>query len=237
MSNSSVLFFRILRHFSTNSNEYSIIFTSGTTSSLKLIAECFTYKNEEGAESGTFTYLLDNHTSVLGMRQYAANTEYCTQADIIQALSRNSKIIQKERNANSLFVYPAESNFSGTKYPLWWIEEIQNGALNATKNLNSKNWFVLLDAACLAQSDVLDLSKHKPDFVTVSFYKMFGYPTGVGALLVKNSSAWVLHKKYLGGGTVLMALSTENVMVPREVLHERSGLRRIFTDLNSNNSD
>lgn len=25
----------------------------------------------------------------------------------------------------------------------------------------------------------LDLSKYKPDFVTMSFYKMFGFPTGL----------------------------------------------------------
>ena len=33
----------------------------------------------------------------------------------------------------------------------------------------------------------LDLSEVKPDFVTVSFYKMFGYPTGVGCLLIRNT--------------------------------------------------
>lgn len=31
---------------------------------------------------------------------------------------------------NSLFVYPAQSNFSGTKYPLKWIETCRNGALD-----------------------------------------------------------------------------------------------------------
>lgn len=211
--------YRILKHFATDSNEYSVIFTSGTTASLKLIAESFVYRNEN-KKSGTFAYLLDNHTSVLGMRAYAPNVEYFSQTDIIKALS--AKRQQKKANSNnSLFVYPAQSNFSGTKYPLWWIEEIQKGALNGAKDLNSKNWFVLLDAPCLTYNDVLCLSKYKPDFVTVSFYKMFGYPTGVGALLVKNSSAWVLQKKYLGGGTVLMALSTENVMIPRKPLHER----------------
>lgn len=209
-----------MKHFATDSNEYSVIFTSGTTASLKLIAESFVYENEEEEKSGTFAYLLDNHTSVLGMRAYAPNVKYFSQTDIIKAL--NAKRQQtKANNNNSLFVYPAQSNFSGTKYPLWWIKDIQNGALNGAKDLKSKNWFVLLDAPCLAYNDVLSLSKYKPDFVTVSFYKMFGYPTGVGALLVKNSSAWVLQKTYLGGGTVLMVLSTENIMVPRKPRHER----------------
>lgn len=214
-----MLCFRVLKQFRTDSSEYSVIFTSGTTASLKLIAESFVYTDNETQQNGSFIHLLDNHTSVLGMRQYAPKTEYFTQNDLIETLNSSNSFSQQNPNTNSLFVYPAQSNFSGTKYPLWWIEKIQNGALNGVKNLNSKKWFVLLDAPCLY--DVLDLSQYKPDFVTVSFYKIFGYPTGVGALLVRNSSGWVLQKKYLGGGTVLMALSTENVMVPRRVLHER----------------
>lgn len=213
--------FRILKHFYTDATEYTVIFTSGTTASLKLIAESFLYHNENETQTGSFVYLLDNHTSVLGMREYATNIEYFTQNEIAEALLQNFNK-QSNNNTNSLFVYPAQSNFSGTKYPLWWIKRIQDGALNGAKtDLNSKNWFVLLDAPCLLYNDVLDLSRFKPDFVTVSFYKMFGYPSGVGALLVRNSSGWVLRKKYFGGGTVSMALSTENVVVPRKSLHER----------------
>jgi hypothetical protein len=37
---------------------------------------------------------------------------------------------------------------------------------------------VVLDAAAHAPTHSLDLSRTKPDFVTISFYKMFGYPTG-----------------------------------------------------------
>ncbi len=32
----------------------------------------------------------------------------------------------------------------------------------------------------------IDLSQHPADFIALSFYKMFGYPTGLGALLVRN---------------------------------------------------
>lgn len=37
---------------------------------------------------------------------------------------------------------------------------------------------VLLDAAAYIPTNRLDLSVVKPDFVTMSFYKVFGYPTG-----------------------------------------------------------
>ena len=46
-------------------------------------------------------------------------------------------------------------------------------------------WKVLLDAAAFAPTQPLDLSQFPADFVAVSFYKMFGYPTGLGALLVR----------------------------------------------------
>lgn len=40
-------------------------------------------------------------------------------------------------------------------------------------------WFVGLDAASYVASNKLDLSKNKPDFIAISFYKMFGWPTGM----------------------------------------------------------
>lgn len=42
-----LLFLRVLAHFGTNDDEYSVIFTSGATSGLKLLAESFSF-NEEG---------------------------------------------------------------------------------------------------------------------------------------------------------------------------------------------
>ena len=70
-----------------------------------------------------------------------------------------------------LFAYPAQSNFSGVQHPLEWVEAAQ-----------ARGWDVLLDSAAFAPTNRLDLSVIKPDYVPVSFYKMFGYPTGVGAL-------------------------------------------------------
>lgn len=45
---------------------------------------------------------------------------------------------------------------------------------------------MLLDAAKACGTAPPDLSIHRADFVAVSFYKIFGYPTGLGALLVRN---------------------------------------------------
>lgn len=196
-----------------------MIFTSGATAALKIIAECFEYNGTSTNETGSLVYLRDNHTSVLGMREYASKSVCLSPEQVSKSLDSHRRIV--EDDTYSLFVYPAQSNFSGTKYPLSWIDKIKNCALNGSQNLCSSKWFVALDAASFTSTSSLDLSNYKPDFVTVSFYKMFGYPSGLGALVVKNSSAYCLKKVYYGGGTVLMALSTEKVMVPRKVLHER----------------
>jgi selenocysteine lyase/cysteine desulfurase len=66
-------------------------------------------------------------------------------------------------------------------------------------------WHVLLDAAAFVPTNRLDLTAVKPDFVSVSFYKMFGYPTGVGALLVRRSVLPKLQRPWFGGGTVNFA--------------------------------
>ena len=73
---------------------------------------------------------------------------------------------------NNLFAYPAQSNFSSVLHPLEWIERA-----------HANGWDVLVDAAAFAPTNPLGLSKYKPDFVPLLFYKIFGYPTGIGALL------------------------------------------------------
>jgi len=80
----------------------------------------------------------------------------------------------------------------------------------------------LLDASKLAATSELNLSDHSractPDFVAVSFYKMFGYPTGLGALLIRRSAAALLRpqKTYFGGGTLAGATASEDFCLPRD---------------------
>ncbi|KAJ8919115.1 hypothetical protein NQ315_012100, partial [Exocentrus adspersus] len=205
--------YQILNHFNTNNEEYTVIFTSSATAALKTIAECFNY----GKTGGTLLYLENNHTSVLGMRNYAKcaleiKTEHALQ--ILSSPSKNERSFSEGNNTSNLFVYPAQCNFSGTKYPLTWIHKVKDGWLNDLVKNRTKNWFVTLDCASYVSTNVLDLSKYKPDFIPISFYKMFGYPTGLGA-------QEMLVKKYFGGGTVLMALSSKNVMIPRKIMQDR----------------
>jgi molybdenum cofactor sulfurtransferase len=61
---------------------------------------------------------------------------------------------------------------------------------------------VFLDTASYCSTSAIDLPE-SIDFCCLSFYKMFGFPTGVGALIAKTSSLDELFtKSYFAGGTV-----------------------------------
>jgi len=93
-----------------------------------------------------------------------------------------------------LFAYPAQSNFSGVQHPLSWIEMA-----------HEHGYDVLLDAAAYVPSNRLDLSSVKPEFVPVSWYKVFGYPTGVGCLIARREALGRLWRPWFAGGSVSVA--------------------------------
>ncbi|KAF4516890.1 hypothetical protein B566_EDAN011235 [Ephemera danica] len=206
---------RILTHFKTDASKYDMIFTSGATGSLKAVAETFKWGN-----GGNFVYFSENHTSVVGLRGLAAkngaNTLSLTNDDVIHIFHKEKKL-DLSNEGNSLFAYPAQCNFSGAKYPLEWIEKVQQGGLQASA---AGHWAVMLDAASYVATSPLDLSTFSPDFVCLSFYKIFGLPTGLGALMVLKSSERFLDKVYFGGGTVLMARGDRREHLRRPDLHD-----------------
>ena len=93
-----------------------------------------------------------------------------------------------------LLAYPAQSNFSGVQHPLRWIQ-----------TAHEHGYDVLLDAAAYVPSNRLDLSVVKPDFVPVSWYKVLGYPTGVGCLIARREVLGWLWRPWFAGGSVHIA--------------------------------
>lgn len=183
----------VLKYFNASPDEYMVIFTPNSTGALKLVGESYPF---EPGDNYLLTF--DNHNSVNGIREFArckgATVTYVPvvppdlRADE-DALARGLELARPGRN--NLFAYPAQSNFSGVQHPLEWIAAAQAGG-----------WDVVLDAASFVPSNRLDLSRWHPDFVDISFYKIFGYPTGVGCLLVRKTAARKLHRPWYSGGTV-----------------------------------
>jgi selenocysteine lyase/cysteine desulfurase len=61
---------------------------------------------------------------------------------------------------------------------------------------------VLLDAAAYAPTCRLSLAEVPADYVALSYYKLVGYPSGVGALIARRAALDTLERRYFAGGTV-----------------------------------
>ncbi len=183
-----------------------------------------------------FCYLEDNHTSAIGIREIAADCGaqlVCVNEDCLVLNTNNSKHTTSACKPSScepatdtlyhLFAYPAQSNFNGRKYPLSWINSVQSMLpdIPCLAGVQGK-WLVLLDAAAFASTNQLDLSVYPAHFVTLSFYKIFGFPTGLGALLVRQDTGNILGKRYFGGGTVNGSISRTRFAEHRANIHEKS---------------
>ncbi|VDC07903.1 unnamed protein product [Peniophora sp. CBMAI 1063] len=97
----------------------------------------------------------------------------------------------------------------------------------------SLGYTTLLDAAALAPSTQLDLTVTPVDAVAISFYKMFGYPTGIGALILgPGVGEWLLdgHERGLGGRPWFAGGTVDVVQVPGQVYTHVDNVEEAFED-------
>ena len=66
----------------------------------------------------------------------------------------------------------------------------------------TRGWDVLLDAAAFVPTNRLSLSRWHPDYVALSFYKLLGYPTGIGCLIARREALAALRRPWFSGGTI-----------------------------------
>ncbi len=203
---------RVLDFFRADPDEYVVIVTANASHALKIVGESYPFSKD--------SHLLlsfDNHNSVLGIREYArarhAEVNYVTLDDELRMpeATLDAALATRREEAHNLFAYPAQSNFSGVQHPLEGIARAHDAG-----------WDVLLDAAAFVPTNRLDLSKYHPDFVSLSFYKMFGYPTGVGALIARPAALAKLEKPWFAGGTISVASvqSDRHILAPGEAAFE-----------------
>ena len=186
----------VLRFFKADPAQYDVIFTQNASGALKLVGESYPF-----GPGSRYLLTFDNHNSVNGIREFA----HARQAQVIYVplglpdmrvddALLDAHLRQIDASKPNLFAYPAQSNFSSVEHPLEWIERA-----------HGLGWDVLLDAAAFVTTCPLDLSQVAPDFVPVSFYKMFGYPTGIGALIARRSALAKLRRPWFAGGTITVA--------------------------------
>ena len=198
---------RVLRYFNASHDEYLAVFTSNASGALRLIGEAYPF-----GEDARFLLTFDNHNSVNGIREFArakGTPITYVPVDLPEMRVEEEALLclldEPGPGESNLFAFPAQSNFSGVQHPLEWIDRA-----------HEKGWDVILDAAAFVATNRLDLGRWKPDFVPVSFYKMFGYPTGVGCLLARRDAIAKLRRPWFAGGTITVA----SVQGDRYYLHD-----------------
>ncbi|MFJ2603421.1 aminotransferase class V-fold PLP-dependent enzyme [Streptomyces sp. NPDC087425] len=173
--------------------EHVVIFTANATAAVRLVAESYPF-----GPATPLAFSADNHNSVLGMRCYAqrAGAPFAA-VPLNDALETDEEEFTgcldalSDRSGPGLFAYPAQSNATGIRHPL-----------DRVATARRRGWHVLLDAAAHLPTGRLDLGAVPADFTVLSWYKITGFPTGVGALIARRDALEVLRRPWFAGGTV-----------------------------------
>ena len=186
----------VRRFFNAPEDEFEIVFTPNASGALKLVGEAYPF-----APGGVFLLSYDNHNSVNGIREFAcgkgAAATYIPVRE--QDLRLDEEQVQRALrgagvDADKLFAFPAQSNFSGAQHPLEWVSQAQE-----------LGWDVILDCAAFAPTNPVDAQAIGADFIPISFYKLFGYPTGSGCLIARREKLAKLRRPWFAGGTITLA--------------------------------
>ncbi|PPQ65249.1 hypothetical protein CVT24_011404 [Panaeolus cyanescens] len=206
----------VLSHFKAPAAEYTVIFTANASAAIKLVAESYQF-----ARGSTLLIGEDSHNSVHGIRVFGkrmgATTVYIrstSQGGVDHTTAKDTLLRSRPRPpAPCLFAMTGQSNITNSKTPLSLIQYA-----------SSIGYDTLLDAAALAPTSIFSLEDSVVDAMAISFYKMFGFPTGVGALVVKKAFLRKLKRPWFAGGTV------DIVQVPGEIVTLAHQLHEQFED-------
>jgi selenocysteine lyase/cysteine desulfurase len=182
---------RVLRFFGVDGSTHALIFTANTTAAIKLVAESYPFSPRV-----PLVLSADNHNSMNGMRELAARkgAPVFTLPLDDELRLRDPIAVLRAAGGAGLLAFPAQSNFSGVLHPLSIVRDAQRHGLD-----------VLLDVAAFVPGHALSLRECPADFAALSFYKLFGYPTGLGALIARHDALARLRRPWFAGGTVLYA--------------------------------
>ena len=183
----------LLRFLGVDSSTHAVCFTANTSAAIKLVAESYLF-----APDTPLLLSADNHNSVNGIREYArragAPVRYLQLDGELRLRDAGAVLAEEACRGRGLLAFPAQSNFSGVRHDL--------GLVARAKDLG---YDVLLDAAAYLPSHALSLRDCPADFTALSFYKLFGYPTGLGALVARRDALERLQRPWFAGGTVTYA--------------------------------
>ena len=177
-----------------NADVSEIIFTSGTTASINLVAQSWGEFNINSGDEILITQM-EHHSNLIPWQQLAirhnAILKYIPITPNYELdLSSISKLITPKTKIVALTHI---SNVLGTINPIKEITEI-------IKKINP-NTLVLVDGAQSVAHIPVDVASLGVDFFTFSGHKLYG-PTGIGVLFVKKNLYQNMKPVIFGGGTI-----------------------------------
>jgi selenocysteine lyase/cysteine desulfurase len=192
---------RVLHFFDVDESTHDLIFTTNTTAAIKLVAESYPFSSDTAC-----VLAADNHNSVNGIREYARRAGAPLRIIPLDEELRLDDPLAHLGSGPGLLAFPAQSNFSGVRHPLSLVAEAQ-----------ARGFDVMLDVAAFVPSHPLSLRDCPADFATLSFYKLFGYPTGLGALIARRDALARLRRPWFSGGTLVYAsvAADRHLLLPR----------------------
>ncbi|CAE6354794.1 unnamed protein product [Rhizoctonia solani] len=209
----------VLSFFDADPNEYLVVWTANATAGLKLVGESFPFTSES-----LLVLPVDAHNSVQGIRAFAgragASVKYvpCLEEggfDVEEALRILQGLTELPDSSGprprSLMALTGLSNLTNRKLSL---PQIVSAA-------QTHGIYTILDAAALAPTTQISLRNTPVDAMVVSFYKMFGFPTGVGALIAKKRFLDILDRPWFAGGAVDLVQVPGVIATPAECISSR----------------
>lgn len=195
---------QVLRFLGVDESSHVVCFTANSSAAIKLVAESYPFGRQR-----RLLLSADNHNSVNGMREYARHAGAAVHVLPLDAQLQLddslSHLHHAAQHGAGLLAFPAQSNFSGALHPLELVQQARELGFD-----------VLLDCAAYLPSHALSLRECPADFAVLSFYKLFGYPSGLGALVLRREALQRLQRPWFAGGTVRYA----SVQADRHRLHE-----------------
>nr|WP_293281647.1 cysteine desulfurase [Allomuricauda sp.] len=187
---------KIQKHFNI-AKAHEVIFTSGTTDAINLVANGFTAFLQKGDE--VLVSAMEHHSNIVPWQMLCERTGAILK---VMPMNTNGELVMEEYHKllsekTKLVFCNHVSNALGTINPIKKIIDAAHKAGAA----------VLIDGAQAAPHIKADLQALDVDFYTVSAHKMCG-PTGVGMLYGKEE--WL--KKlppYQGGGEMIAEVTFE----------------------------
>ena len=187
-----------VQHFIGAKHEHEVIFTSGTTASINLVANSFAKKHINAGDEIIIS-TMEHHSNIVPWQMVCE--EY---GAILKVIPINDK---------GEFLFEEYENMLSDKTKMVAVTHVSNtlGTINPVKKIIAKakefGAFTLIDGAQAVPHKKVDVQDLNCDFYAFSAHKMFG-PTGVGILYGKEA---VLNDlpPYQGGGDMIKTVTFE----------------------------